>query len=435
MMTSAVGGCRCAFLLTLIYQQTMKKTFLLSLYLLFTLAFAKAKGSSQETDSILILKNVNIVEVSSGKILKDKSITIKNGNIAKIGRFPNKLKNARILDLNGQYVIPGLIDTHIHVTAPHKNSIEKTYSHLEYYLKHGITSARDAGGDGGALLQAQTEIRKGNRMGTDVFFSSFMAGDWYYNRGQNIRKDPYSSWEQRLMPGDDLDKAMAEAKACGATGVKLYHSFDKDFLADVTVAAKRHQLKVWGHTMLYPAKPVEVVNAGMEVLSHVSMLETMRTDSLFYRRTTPMAYKDSIIAGIDIIPFCKAMKKHHAILDATLCVSEAKDPWVFALLKRIHEQGVKISTGTDQIVDLNRSYPRLIDELDYFVNKCGFTPAEALYSATQISAEVIGQEKNRGSIKVGKRADIVILEENPLLDITSLKNIYMVVQRGIIIKK
>ncbi|WP_316795046.1 hypothetical protein [Pedobacter agri] len=213
-----------------------------------------------------------------------------------------------------------------------------------------------------------------------------MAGDWYYNRGQHIRKEPYSPWKQLLVPDDNLDKATSVAKACGATGVKLYHSFDKDFLADVTAAAKRHHLKLWGHTMLYPAKPVEVVTSGMEVLSHVSMLETMRTDSLFYLRSTSMACKDSIIAGINIIPFCKAMKKHQRILDAALCVSEFKDPWVFALLKRVHEQGVKVSTGTDQIVDLNRSYPRLIDESCYFVNKCGFTPAEALYSATQISA-------------------------------------------------
>ena len=147
---------------------------------------------------------------------------------------------------------------------------------------------------------------------------------------------------------------------------------------------------------------------------------------IFYRRNTPMAYEDSIIAGIDIIPFCKVMKKKGVILDATLCVSEEKDPWVFALLKRVHKQGVKISTGTDQIVDSNRAYPRLIDELDYFLNKCGFTPAQALYSATQISAEVIGQEKNRGSIKVGKRADLLILKDNPLLDVNSLKNIHMV---------
>lgn len=413
----------------------MKKTLLILSYLISTLSYLKANEARLKVDTILILKNASVIDVSTGRIQKDKSIIIKNGNIFRIGHIPKKMKNAKTLDLTGQFIIPGLIDTHIHVTSPHKNSIEKTFDHLEYYLKHGITSARDAGGDGSALLQVQTEIRKGNRIGTDVFFSSFMAGDWYYNRGQNIRTDPYSPWEQRLMPGDDLDKAMNEAKACGATGVKLYHSFDKDFLDKVTSAAKRHGLKVWGHTMLYPAKPIEVVNGGMEVLSHVSMLETMRTDSLFYRRSTPLAYKDSIIAGIDIIPFCKAMKKHNAILDATLCVSEAKDPWVFALLRRVHDQGVKISTGTDQIVDLRRAYPRLIDELDYFVNKCGFTPEQALYSATQIAAEVIGQEKNRGSIKVGKRADLLILKKNPLIDITSLKNIEMVIQRGKFIDK
>lgn len=425
-----------AFLLNL-FVIIMKKNIFVWCFLCLLSCYARAAmgNSLGENYTILVLKNVNIIDVARGKLLKNKTVLIQNGRIIHIGRMPKHLGHTKILDLSGRYLIPGLIDAHIHVTAPYGNSLEKTFSSLNYYLRHGITSARDAGGNGADLLKAQTAIRNGSQAGTDVFFSAFMAGDWYYNRGIGIRKEPYMPWQQRLMPGDDLDKAMSLAAACGATGIKLYHSFDKDFLIEIVAAAKRHHLKVWGHTMLYPASPVEVANAGVEVLSHVSMLETLRSDSLFYRRTTSMTYKDSIIAGIDIAPFCREMKKRNAILDATLCVSEAKDPWVFALLKRIHAQGVRIAAGTDQIVDLSKPYPRLIDELIYFVEKCGFSTAEALYSATQVSAEVIGQEKDRGSILIGKRADLVVLNQNPLLDIRAVKEINMVIQQGKIIKR
>lgn len=414
----------------------MRKNILLVSFILIILpGVTIAHVCSTFIDTVLVLKNANILSKDGKKFLAAKDITIQGGEIVRIGRSAKHTDGARVIDLSGKYVIPGLIDAHVHVTAKYKNNLENTFNDLNYYLRHGITSVRDAAGDGDALLKAQIAIRKGERSGSDVFFASFMAGDWYYNRGQNIRKDPYTPWEQRLVPGDDLDKAMADAKACGATGVKLYHSFEKKFLKNIVRAARRHGLLVWGHAMMYPANPIEVAQAGVEVLSHVSMLEAMKTDTLFNRRTTAMAYKDSVIASIDITPFCRMMKKHGAILDATLCVSEERSPWVFPLLKRVHEQAVKISAGTDQIVDLNRSNPRLFDELDYFVNKCGFTPAEALYSATQISAEVIGQQQNRGSIKVGKRADLLILESNPLLDITSLRNIQSVIQHGKIIAK
>ncbi|WP_175474492.1 amidohydrolase family protein [Pedobacter rhizosphaerae] len=405
----------------------------------FTPAFVNAAPGkntpkrSTLTESLLILRNAWVLDVNKGKFLVGKDVVVRGDKIIKVGKAPRKLDRAKVLDLTGSYIIPGLIDAHVHVTAHRSNNMENTYKHLEYFLRHGITAVRDAGGDGASLLKAQTEIREGRKLGPDVYFSSFMAGDLYYNRGQGLRKEPYSPWEQRLVPGDDLDKAIASAKACGATGVKLYHSFDKDFLPDVVKAAKRHDLKVWGHTMMYPAKPVEVIKAGVQVLSHVSMLETMKTDTLFYRRTTPAAYKDSVIAKLDITEFCREMKAHHAILDATLCVSE-KDKWVFPLAKRVHQQGVKIVAGTDQIVDLKRPYPRLVDELDYYIKEAGFTPAEAIRSATIVGAEVLGEEKNRGTIKAGKKADLLVLKNNPLLNIRALEKIEIVIKSGKIVK-
>lgn len=105
------------------------------------------------------------------------------------------------------------------------------------------------------------------------------------------------------------------------------------------------------------------------------------------------------------------------------------------LLKRVHQQGVKVATGTDQIVNLQSPYPRLLDELSYFVKDCGFSNAEAIRSATLIAAEVIGQQKNVGSIEVGKKANLIVVKENPLLDIAAFKEIELVIKAGKLLVK
>jgi len=395
-------------------------------------AFSKAKIAVQLDSTILTLRNIQIVDVNKGVTMSGKEIVIKEGVIFKIRRQRRNLPDGILMDLKGAFIMPGLIDGHVHVTSPINNNIETTYKHLNYLVMHGVTSVRDAGGDGAALKLAKDEIRKGKRVGPDIYFSAFLAGDWYYNRDAGIRKEPYFPWEQRLVPGDNLDEAMLKAKSCGATGVKLYHSFDAPFLKDIVKAAKNHNLMVWGHSMLYPAKPIEVVQSGVQVLSHVSMLEVMRKtdDGTFYKRNRPAGYRDSVMANLNVTNFARVMKANHAILDATICVSVKSDPWVLPLLKRLHQQGVEISAGTDQIVDLMRTYPYLVDELSYFVMDCGFSNAEALRSATIIAAKVIGQQNNIGLIGKGRRADLIMMKENPLKNISALKDLGMVIKSG-----
>lgn len=119
---------------------------------------------------------------------------------------------------------------------------------------------------------------------------------------------------------------MKEARGCGATGVKLYHSFDAPFLKKVVTAAKKNNLKVWGHAMMYPAKPAEVIAAGVEVVSHAYMLESLVDDPRLSDRKLSKSSKDSIRCAIDVSKLAKSMYRKNVILDATLCLSLNKDP-------------------------------------------------------------------------------------------------------------
>lgn len=405
--------------------------------LLLLCLFAVGIGSSTSAagrDSTLTLQNVNLVDVVTGIVKPQMAIIIKNGKIAKIGSSQLVKPMGKVMDMQNAYVIPGLIDVHVHVTNTQKPNEENTYQHLNYFLRHGVTTVRDAGGNAPVLQKMHKQVNEGKIQAADVYYSAFMAGKWYYDRGVGARHEPYTAWEQCVNPGDDLDKAMQAAKDCGATGLKLYHSFDKDFLAQIVKAAKKYGLKTWGHAMMYPAKPHEVAEAGVEVISHIYMVESYSTDTLIWRRKTPQQYKDSVKLAVNIDEFCQAMKQKHTILDPTICVSYPREKWILPMLKRVHQKGVKVAAGTDQIVDLTAPYPKLMDELIFYADSCGFTNAEALRSATINAAETIGMEKQIGSIMVGKRADMVVLAGNPLESIQNLKQQRLVIQFGKIVQ-
>jgi len=147
------------------------------------------------------------------------------------------------------------------------------------------------------------------------------------------------------------------------------------------------------------------------------------------------------------------MASEHRILDATLYVftEEAKGkttnqflsssfiptsqpslvPWIFNVTRNAHKIGVNVSTGTDDIGDPNQdSFPNVHKELELLVKNCGFSPLEAITSATKIGAETIGIGSVVGTIEVGKIADMVILNKNPLDDITNTRKIWHVIKGG-----
>ena len=135
----------------------------------------------------------------------------------------------------------------------------------------------------------------------------------------------------------------------------------------------------------------------------------------------------------------KTMQAKGTILDATLATyqNERFDSTIFLqgveLTKLAYENGVKIGVGTDKGVQNFREVPPLFKEMDILVNKVGMKPMDVLKAATITNAEMIGKEQEIGSIKVGKKADLVILEKNPLVDIKNIGSTKYVFKNGLVI--
>lgn len=392
----------------------------------------------------LLLKNARIVDVNTGDISKPVQIWVEDGILKSIGTQAERGFEGEILDLGGRYVLPGLINAHLHLGNDPQESWEHRGEILKYLLEHGITAVRDAAGDARILKTLKQNVAEGKMIGPDIYYSAFVAGAPYYKDNDRERSmvagldSIYAPWLQCIHPSDDLDKAMAMAVDCGATGIKIYGGLSREELFPLVTAAQKAGLKVWGHATLYPAKPLDVAEAGMEVLSHAYLLEwegvkEQLSDNIFdnYDRF----YSNIDRNHIDLSAFIAAMKKSNAIFDPTLylCLENSMQ-WTSGVVSQLYQAGVKVCAGTDWIEDTTRAYPFLLDEIELYVEKCGFSPLDACRSATIIAAEVLGQEKYMGSVEKGKRANLLVVENNPLENIKALRNVYMVMKDGVMIK-
>ena len=190
---------------------------------------------------------------------------------------------------------------------------------------------------------------------------------------------------------------------------------------------------------------MDVINAGVNVISHASML------SNWHRTTIPEAclrpgrtekFWDSIFLIFPVAQLANAMKANHTILDATVVVFKdaASDPSLlverqqvytamFEIGKRftraLHDSGVPVCSGTD--VDDKKFVQR---EMKTLVKECGFSAMDALISATRIGARAIGIEKTRGTIQAGKIADLLLLSADPSKDIENIDKVDLVIKNG-----
>jgi imidazolonepropionase-like amidohydrolase len=256
---------------------------------------------------------------------------------------------------------------------------------------------------------------------------------------------------QAITAATDLPLAVAEAKGTGATALKLYANLPASLVAAITAEAHRQGLRVWTHATIFPARPGDAVNAGVDTISHSPYLVWEAAPHVpdDYKMRAHGDFAHVKPDAPQILALFDAMKKHGTVLDATLLVfkDEAEHhpqgvgagimPWSYAVTKLAHQQGVLIDAGTDDAglpstdkgADLD-AMPSVHEEMALLVQHCGFTPVEAIRAATQVGAMALGQSAQRGTITPGKLADLVVLDADPSRDIHNTTRIEFVVKNG-----
>lgn len=412
-------------------------------YLLLFIVLGIGKLFSQQQtehkDSLLVLKNGLIIHLTpNGSNVKKGTIIIEKGKIKQIDYSNDTIvfHKAKIIDLNQKYVLPGLIDTHVHLaTAPKKtrkenNSLMK--KQLERMFFSGITTVRDMAGNAVILADYKRASELHQISSPSIFYASMFAGPKYLNEVRSYpgsQTDVDTPWEQTITKKTNIQLAVAQAKGSGATGIKIYADLSALLINKIVKEANKQGLMTWSHSAVFPASPNQVINAKVNTMSHAS-------DIMYGLNTNDTITRGNLAENINYNSLNKLllkMKKNNIILDATNYIAEQNDMVnSVKITKQARKLGVKVSVGTDWPY-LYESEAPFFKEIKLLINKSGFSTTEALYAATKIGAESIGLY-DRGMIEKGKRADILIINKNPLENIENLKSTFMVIKSGIVHK-
>jgi imidazolonepropionase-like amidohydrolase len=325
-------------------------------------------------------------------------------------------------------------------------------------------------GDAIVLAELAKAASDSNFQSPRVYFSALLAGKtWFIDQRVKIVMHGLPAgdapWARAIEPNTDIVKVVTEAKATGATGIKLYADLSPDIVTGITREAHRQGLKVWSHATIFPSKPSEVVKAGVDVISHnnllvwelvkdvpsisdrasnqmvgwttVSVDAPAMTDLLRQMRKQGTMLDDTAIwTKLRLLPSIERSEAAKPEAERTPALAGAIENWTFGIVKRAHEFGIPLVAGTDfQEHPESQDFPNIHTELELLVTRCGLTPLEAITTATRNGAIVLGVQSSYGTIAKGKIADLVVLSADPSTDIRNTTKIMYVIKGGKIHKR
>jgi len=414
------------------------------------LAWVHEPATAAGARKLTIYRGASLIDGTGSAVRPDVAIVVEGERIRAVvpDARNSSMHGADVVDARGLYALPGLIDSHVHLaTAPNRRYAEAL---LRRDVYGGITAVRDMAGDARLLADLSRGALLKEIAAPDIYYAALMAGPAFFQdprtadstRGAAPGEVP---WMRAITGSTDLRLAIAEARGTGATAIKIYADLPGQLVRNLTEEAHRQHLLVWAHAAVFPASPREVIDAGVDVISHSCLLayQASRQMPPAYHHRPPVEAARFVDDNPQVESLFADMKQRGTILDATLFVYDvmwrvpnAQPPpyCSLALAEKIaaeaHRAGVVISAGTDAPGDWSNPYPSLYDELSLLTHHAGFAPMDAIVAATRIGAMTVGKTKDMGTVEPGKLANLVFVSRDPLKDIDNLRSVTMTVKRG-----
>ena len=394
--------------------------------------------SAQPQDSIAIT-NVTLVDVVSGVREPAMTVVTKAGQIAAVGRGIAVPPGAARVDGTAMFLVPGLWDMHSHHQGTGTES-------LELFLVNGVVGTRDMGSDVDFILPLRNRINRGELLGPEIVAAGPILDD----------RPPDWPYRRHITNAQEAREAVRDLKQRGVDFIKVHDGTPREAFFAIAEEAPKLGLSVAGHV---PSAVTveEAADAGIKSIEHFANFRvfnecsvnpphnTVPCQVLFDKLAAKRVWQTPTMAFLQAIPdiFSGQPLPHAEYASASLLELTRKNVQVSRLddraLSSFRASGTRslaavrdmLSRGNGFLAGCDGLVPGfcLHDELEW-MTKAGLSPLQALQTATLNPAKLFGRETTQGTIAVGQRADLVLLEADPLTDIRNTRRINAVLVRG-----
>ncbi len=432
------------------------------------------------TDSaVTVLEHVGVVDVDRGVLLRDMAVEIRGDRIQAVTHAEkySPPRGAKILDLSGRYIVPGFVEMHAHLFLPpwdENGQIIQRYDRstilkmLRVLLSEGITTVRDAG----APTEAAITLRQ-------MLLSKKVVGPFVLTAGRMLNTGDFNAEPFALVTDeDDVREEVRWQAAAGVDFIKVYSGMPPALVKAAIDEAHAHRLRVIGH--LQRTTWTEAAEMGIDAIAHSApwspeyLPESARAnyEQTLFGRVYWLEHCDLNSPAINSM--IDALVKHGVAVDPTLIamhtkfwgndsrylqhpdmnfapelfskgwpkgsftaswtpeqykLAQAQWPKVLALTRKMFDRGVLLTAGTDTPTPWIIPGTSFHEELQ-LLSESGIPAPALLRMATINGARALGLDDEFGKIKIGLRADLVVLYANPLDDIRNTGRIQFVIRGG-----
>lgn len=427
--------------------------------------YAQANGQEIQAKTVAFV-NAAVVPMDKEQVLPEHTVVVVNGKISAVGpasrvKVP---RGALRIDARGRYLLPALSDMHVHVEgeswnallSPEAKAASKNAPFEDFlfpYVANGVTTVQVLSGTQ-ELLPVRGRIAQGELLAPRLILARMIDGP------DKAWPPPLSSW---VSTAEEARNATLQAKADGYDKMKVYSFLNKESYDAIIATAKEQHMDVVGH-IPYSLSVEYVVDAGQKMIAHTeevakhthgdyskerisyfagriadgrvwltpTLVTTRRILDEFTDPDGLFSRPESIYAAHpiqrDIWKFISNMN-HQIPPESQRKLRDDFEKFQRPFTKVFHDKGGQLMTGTDSLL------PRLVpgftlhQELQELVD-VGLTPYEALRTSTTIPYEYLGESKEAGTIQVGKRTDLLLVDANPLENVSAASKISGVMMRG-----
>ncbi|MCM1160793.1 MAG: amidohydrolase family protein [Roseburia sp.] len=383
-----------------------------------------------------LIQNVHVI-VGDGTELKNQNVYIKDGMIKKMTTEPVDRKNVQVIDGTGKTLMPGIIDSHVHIQGLENRSDSDSDRFLaevvpeifqDRLFPYGVTTLKELGSPRHFIYKLRDKINAGEIIGPELLVVGPNITGVDGHPASTLGGE--NSWMRKEMAAEiasaeDAHKVVKELKAAGVDFLKIVYQggdywyfdqklqigkLDKELMEQIIREGKENGLKTTAH-VFYKEDVGDLLKAGIYGIEHGILDEDIEMDDDIVN-----LWKKS---GAYFVPTVNAMtyekvpgRLQHSIHN----------------LKVLYDAGIPIAMGTDNLLE-TMSGEIEHKELQYYT-EAGLTPMQAIVTATGGSAQYLGILDRKGTVEEGKEADLILLEKNPLEDISYIQFIDKVFLKG-----